>query len=518
MLAVTIGIPRPNWSDLGVEKMVSSLANEAPGLNLVTTEQELNAALLDQIQQLGQQEVLRFWERLPADDQENLARQLASLDWDFVRDYAAEHPPAEAQLSADSLITPPSRSIHWPNSPAEQHSWSQAAEEGRDFLQSGRIAVVVVAGGIATRLGTPYPKGMFPIGPISGRSLFHLLAEQVLALSQRYQVDIPYLIMTSEATHVATERWFEQHQWFGLDPKNVFLFQQGTVPAFDSTSGKLLMSSESSLALNPDGHGGLPFAMSRAGLFKELLNRGIETLFYHQVDNPLVHICDPAFIGLHLRHAAEVSVKFVSKQTPDERVGLLVEIDGRPRMIEYSDLPESLGALQDRDGKLKLRAGNTGIHLFQRTFLERIASQPASLPWHTVHKKVAYVDAEGTLVHPESENALKYERFIFDSFSIAKSVLAVETLRETEFAPLKNAEGECSADAVKQAIIAATATRLRSAGVTVKDGTAVEIENVAPDDVLTFESSCPRQIDQPTLFHGTHRAAGFPFVRLQIQK
>jgi UDP-N-acetylglucosamine/UDP-N-acetylgalactosamine diphosphorylase len=395
---------------------------------------------------------------------------------------------------------------------------SGIAEEGRDFLQSGHIAVVVVAGGMATRLGTSQPKGMFPIGPISGRSLFHLLAEQVLALSQRYEIEIPYLVMTSEATHAATEQWFEQQHWFGLDPKNVFLFQQGTAPAFDSTTGKLLMSTESSLALNPDGHGGLPFAMSRAGLFKELQHRGIETLFYHQVDNPLVHICDPAFIGLHLRHAAEVSVKFVSKQTPDERVGLLVEIDGRTRMIEYSDLPESLGALKDRDGKLQLRAGNTGIHLFQRTFLERIASQPASLPWHTVHKKVPYVDAEGTLIQPESENALKYERFIFDSFSIAKSVLAVETLREVEFAPLKNAEGECSADEVKQAIIAATATRLRSAGVTVTEGTAVEIANVAPDDALTFEAGCPRRIDQPALFHGTRRAAGFPFVRLQVQK
>ena len=498
--------------------MTSALANEATELNLVTAGHELPAGLLDQIKELNQQDVLRFWERLPADDREKLARQLARLDWDFVKDYAAERPSAEAQLSADSHVTPPSRSIRWPESTAERQSWSEAAEEGRDFLQSGRIAVVVVAGGMGTRLGTSQPKGMFPIGPISGRSLFHLLAEQVLALSQRYEIEIPYLIMTSEATHAMTERWFEQQHWFGLDPKTVFLFQQGTVPAFDVTTGKLLMRSESSLALNPDGHGGLPIAMLRAGLFKELQNRGIETLFYHQVDNPLVHICDPAFIGLHLRNAAEVSVKFVGKQTPDERVGLLVEIDGRPRMIEYSDLPESLGALRDRDGKLQLRAGNTGIHLFQRTFLERIASQPASLPWHPVHKKVAYVDAEGTLVHPEHENALKYERFIFDSFSIAKSVLAVETLRETEFAPLKNAEGECSADAVKQAIITATATRLRSAGATVTDGTAVEIANVAPDDALTFESGCPRQIDQPTLFHGTRRAAGFPLVRLQVQK
>lgn len=498
--------------------MISALAPETTGLNVVTVANELPAGLLDQIQRLNQQDVLRFWDRLSAEDQERLAGQLARLDWDFVREYSRERPLVEAQVSANSHVTPPSRSIRWPESTAERHSWAEAAEEGRDFLRSGRIAVVVVAGGMATRLGTSQPKGMFAIGPISGRSLFHLLAEQVLALSQRYEIEIPYLIMTSEATHTATQQWFEQQHWFGLDPKNVFLFKQGTAPAFDSKTGKLLMSSESSLALNPDGHGGLPFAMSRTNLFNELQKRGIDTLFYHQVDNPLVHVCDPAFIGLHLRHAAEVSVKFVSKQTPDERVGLLVEIDGRTRMIEYSDLPESLGELKDRDGKLQLRAGNTGIHLFQRTFLERIASQPAALPWHTVHKKVAYVDAEGTLVQPESENALKYERFIFDSFSVAKSVLAVETLRETEFAPLKNAEGECSADLVKQAIIAATTARLRLAGVTVTSGTPVEITSVAPDDALTFEAGCPRQIDQPTLFKGTRRAAGFPFVKLQIQR
>lgn len=499
--------------------MVSAVSPRVSDFDhLIGTDHELSAALLDQIRATDQLDVLRFWDQLSEDRQHQLAQQLARLDWDFVETYKSEHPAEVTPFSVDSDVTPPSRLINWPVTPTEQQRWKDAACEGRAYLKSGRIAVVVVAGGMATRLGTSHPKGMFPIAPVSGRSLFHLLAEQVLALSQRYEIDIPYLVMTSEATHVETEQWFEQHHWFGLNPKNVFLFQQGTVPAFDSTSGKLLMRSESSLALNPDGHGGLPFAMQRHGLFQELQSRGVETLFYHQVDNPLVHVCDPAFIGMHLQQAADVSVKFVSKQTPDERVGLLVEINGQPRMIEYSDLPESLGALKDRDGKLLLRAGNTGIHLFQRKFLEHVAAKPTSLPWHTVHKKVPFVDAEGHVVQPEAENALKYERFIFDSFSIARTVLAVETLRELEFAPLKNAAGDCCAASVKQAISDAGTKRLSNLGIRVAEGALVEIAGVCPDDELELASDFPRHVESSAVFTGNRRTSGNATVTLQTQQ
>lgn len=499
--------------------MVSAVSPQVSDLDQsIGIDHELSAALLDQIRATNQLDVLRFWNQLSEDRQHQLAHQLARLDWDFVSDYKTEHPADVTDLSADSDVTPPSRLIGCPQSPIEQKRWNDAAEEGRAYLKSGRMGVVVVAGGMATRLGTPHPKGMFPIAPVSGRSLFHLLAEQVLALTQRYQIEIPYLVMTSEATHAETQQWFEQNHWFGLDAKNVFLFQQGTAPAFDLANGQLLMSSQSSLALNPDGHGGLPFAMQRHGLLQELQSRGVETLFYHQVDNPLVHVCDPAFIGMHLQQAADVSVKFVSKQTPAERVGLLVEINGRPRMIEYSDLPESLGRLQDRGGKLLLRAGNTGIHLFQRTFLEQVAAKPASLPWHTVHKKVPYVDAEGHVVQPESENALKYERFIFDSFSIARTVLAVETLREHEFAPLKNAEGDCCAASVKQAISELGAKRLGNLGISVAEGTPVEIAGICPDDELKLTGDCPRHFHQPTILSGKHRERGSSVVTLQPQE
>lgn len=498
--------------------MVSTTPEFSVEPMLACADYELSAALIDQMQRLKQGDVLRFWDRLSPEERDHLALQLAGLDWTFVEAYAKERPFTEAALTVNSEICPPSRSIHLPETDADRQSWSEAADDGRAFLRLGRTAVVVVAGGMATRLGTASPKGMFPISPVSGRSLFHLLAEQVLALSQRYQVEIPYLVMTSQATHAATQQWFEDQHWFGLNPNSVFLFQQGTVPAFDSVSGKLLMSSESSLALNPDGHGGLPFAMSQAGLFQELRNCGVETLFYHQVDNPLVHVCDPAFIGMHLRDAADVSLKYVSKRTPDECLGLLVEINGRPRMIEYSDLPKEIGELRDPTGKLKLRAGNTGIHLFQRDFLERIAVEPASLPWHSVHKKVPYLDAAGTLIHPECPNALKYERFIFDSFSSAKFVLAVETDREAEFAPLKNAEGDCSADVVKQSLIAAAAKRLRAVGVSVSDGVPVEIANISPDDLLNLAPECPHCVDTATLFEATRSMPGDPFVSLHVAK
>jgi UDP-N-acetylglucosamine/UDP-N-acetylgalactosamine diphosphorylase len=259
--------------------------------------------------------------------------------------------------------------------------------------------------------------------------------------------------MTSEATHDATREWFEQHNWFGLNAADVYLFRQGSVPTFDAKNGKLLMSSHSSLALSPDGHGGLITAMSKHGLFEVLADHGIETLFYHQVDNPLVRVCDPAFLGWHLQGQGDVSIKYVAKRIPEECVGNIVEIDGRLRMIEYTDLTQELACCRDADGQLKLRAGNTGIHCFQRRFLERLALQGKSLPWHSVQRKVPFINSMGMLVQPDHPNALKYEQFIFDVLAFSENVQLVETLREQEFAPLKNAEGEGSVKAVQRAMM-----------------------------------------------------------------
>jgi len=192
--------------------------------------------------------------------------------------------------------------------------------------------------------------------------------------------------------------------------------------------------------------------------------RGIRTLFYFQVDNPMVHIAEPAFLGLHRQAEAEVSLKVVEKLAPDERVGVVVQVDGRPRVIEYSDLPAELAERREPDGGLELWAGSIAIHAFDRDFVERIATGGAHLPFHRALKKVAHVGEGGKVAVPDAPNAVKFETFIFDALPMARRFAVVETDRTVEFEPLKNATGPDSPATVRQRMSDLFAGWLEGAG------------------------------------------------------
>lgn len=379
-------------------------------------------------------------------------------------------------------VAPPTM-VNLPRTAAEWNAWNEASITGRAVLQAGKCGILLVAGGAGTRLGFPHPKGMYPIGPVTRRTLFQLFAGQVLALSKRYRRGIPFLVMTSEQTHGEIARYFREQDWFGIDPANVFLFPQGSQPVVSAESGSILLQGRSAMITSPDGHGGAIPAMENAGLYSELRSRGVESLFYYQVDNPLVHICDPTFIGFHALNKSEVSTKAVRKESAEEKAGVLVEVDGRLHVIEYSELPIELAFEQDSSGKLRWNAANTAIHLFQLDFLEQVASDPNALPWHRVLRRVSYADADGNDVDPNYANAIKCERFIFDVLPRAKRTLVVEADRTVEFAPLKSADGDCSPAAVRKAMSNAAAARLRMNGISVPEGLSIEIcASVLPDE------------------------------------
>jgi UDP-N-acetylglucosamine/UDP-N-acetylgalactosamine diphosphorylase len=219
------------------------------------------------------------------------------------------------------------------------------------------------------------------------------------------------------------------------------------MPAVDREGGRVLLAEKGRVALSPDGHGGTLAALAAPGpdgapsCLDEMRARGVRTVFYFQVDNPLVQVAEPAFLGLHRGADAEVSFKVVEKVAPDERVGVVVTVDGRPQVIEYSDLPAELAERREPDGGLQLWAGSIAIHLFELEFIDRIATGGAALPFHRALKKVRHVGADGQRVEPAEPNAVKFERFIFDALPLARRWAIVETDRAVEFEPLKNATG-----------------------------------------------------------------------------
>lgn len=392
----------------------------------------------------GQEHVLSWWNHLSDPQRQELLDQLIGLDLEQLQHLHSRREETY-QLPAHDRIAP------IPVLPARAHE-AEARRLGEEALGKGEVAVLLVAGGQGSRLGFEHPKGMYPIGPVSNKSLFQINAEKVLALSQRFGKAIPFLIMTSPQNDAETKEFFKQHRFFGLPSEKVSFFTQGTMPALDLKTGKLLMEARHRLFTSPNGHGGTLTALADSGLLARIKERGIQVVFYFQVDNPLVKVADPLFLGQHLREHAEVSAKVIPKKGPEDKLGNFVLIDGRCSIIEYSDLPRELAHQQDEPGQLRFRFGSPAIHIFSVEFLEKVTRSDQRIPYHVARKKVAHLDEGGNLVEPKQENALKFEMFIFDVLPRADRWVVVEASREGEFEPLKNASGPDSPDSVKRAM------------------------------------------------------------------
>ncbi len=262
--------------------------------------------------------------------------------------------------------------------------------------------------------------------------------------------------MTSHANHEATESFFTEHNFFGLDQGRVHFFRQGRMPAV-TFEGKIMLEARDRIALSPDGHGGSLRALERSGSLDLMQREGIDTLSYFQVDNPLVRAIDPAFIGWHRLRRSEMSSKMVPKAYPEEKVGHFCVQDGKTIVVEYSDLPAALQQQTETNGQLRFLAGSIAIHMLDRDFVRRVAAggEGAALPFHRADKKIPTIDAEGNPVKPEKPNGVKFEMFVFDALPFSKHPVVIETLRENDFSPVKNAEGldspqTCREDQLRQ--------------------------------------------------------------------
>jgi UDP-N-acetylglucosamine/UDP-N-acetylgalactosamine diphosphorylase len=407
----------------------------------------------------GQQHVLAWWDELSDEERGGLLEQLRSIDLEQLQTLYAQRDQKSVIPAADR-ITPLPR-VEFAAAAADRYR-----KIGEQALRDGEVAILMVAGGQGSRLGFEHPKGMYAIGPVSNKTLFQIHAEKVLALGRRYGRSIPFLVMTSPATHEETVAFFAEKSHFGLGPDEVIFFCQGTMPALDLETGKLLMEERGRLFTSPNGHGGTLTGLAEHGLLECLARRGVRSVYYFQVDNPLVIIGDPVFIGYHLAQNAEVSSKVIPKVSATDKLGNFVLVDGRCTIIEYSDLPADMARQTDDQG-LRLWAGSPAIHVFDRVFLEKVTQGEARIPWHVARKKVPYLNEQGQKVEPTRENALKFEMFIFDVLPKAERWTVMPTERRLEFEPLKNATGPDSPETVRRAISDLAGAWLEQAGVQV---------------------------------------------------
>jgi UDP-N-acetylglucosamine/UDP-N-acetylgalactosamine diphosphorylase len=457
---------------------------------------ELPPSLLHRVTAAGQEHLFQFWNDLDESQQRALLRDVEGIDFErlqrllnaraeFLAGGGAAKDRAEQAQSPVQLI-------RQPKSDADFKAWKAAAAIGRDLIAQGKVGALLVAGGQGTRLGFDKPKGMFPVGPISGKTLYQWFAEQLRCRGRESRRSIPYFIMTSEATHNDTLQFFKEHNFFGLVKEDVFMFQQGVLPAIDSNSDRILLDQKNRVSLSPDGHGGVLHALSLHGLVEEMTRRGIEYLYYHQVDNPTAIVCDPAFIGWHVQQQSEVSTKVVAKVAPEERMGVVCTVDGRTEIIEYSDLTAEQSRKKDSTGNYVFWAGNTAIHVFSVGFLDRLIEEQIDLPYHIAKKAVQFVDDTGDRVTPTSPNATKFEQFIFDTLPLASNALVVEADRAAEFNPVKNKDGADSPETTRAALVRNHRRWAERAGATVKAGVTLEISPLfACDEETAVKAIAP---------------------------
>ncbi|MHC4645479.1 MAG: UTP--glucose-1-phosphate uridylyltransferase [Planctomycetota bacterium] len=434
------------------------------------------------LQQHNQSHILASWEQLNSLQKQELLTQIQQLDFSRIDEWIADFVTSPGPCPLPAAFGP---APSYPNDPADprlQEKYAQAGQLGKELISSGRVAAFVVAGGQGSRLGFEGPKGNFPISPVKNKTFFQIFAETIAAASERYHTACTWYIMTSPLNHIDTVEIFRANRYYGLDKDSVFIFQQGTLPNF-GFDGKILLADKNSIACSPDGHGGSLKALFQSGALQDMKKRGIEFISYFQVDNPLINIFDPLFIGLHALDGAQMSSKALIKAASTERVGNFCQADGRVNVIEYSDLPDELAEKRNPDGSLLFQLGSIAIHIINTSFVEKLNAGRFALPLHRAVKKIPHIDPCGNHVEPPRPNGIKLESFVFDALPMASKSVILQTLRDQEFTPVKNASGADSPETAKRMMVARAVDWLESAGVSVPkrdDGAPDCLIEIAP--------------------------------------
>jgi len=395
----------------------------------------------------GQEHVLDFWDDLSEDEQVSFAKELNNIDLKKVNQLAATAKLnlANAQTKKDDVMEPLADDIVGRIAASSPQQVKQWYDLGLKQISENTVAVLLLAGGQGTRLGVSYPKGMYNVGLPSGKTLYQLQAERINKIQQvaneKYgtKAVIKWYIMTSEATLRDTKLFFKRHNYFGLQSCDVTFFEQHLLPCL-TNDGKLMLSSKGSLAQSPDGNGGLYRALKTRGVLKSFEAYGIEHVYVYCVDNILVKVADPVFIGFCVANNLDCGNKVIKKSDPHESVGVVCKCEGKYQVVEYSEITAATAEKKKPNGSLLFDASNICIHYFTRDFLDTVCNKHLDeLPHHIAKKKIPHIDMNsGGLVIPTTVNGMKLEKFVFDVFPFASRFGVLEGERHEEFSPLKN--------------------------------------------------------------------------------
>ena len=390
------------------------------------------------LEKYGQTQLLKYYDELNDSQKESLLKQISEIDFgllDLVKDGES--------VSEKGVITPLDDAVSIKDIEENKEKYTAI---GVGAIKQGKVAALLLAGGMGTRLGSDKPKGMYNIGETKDVYIFEMLIRNLLDVVNQTGAWVPLYIMTSEKNNDDTVNFFKEKNYFGYDPDYVDFFVQEMAPAatFD---GKIYLEEKDRVSTSPNGNGGWFISFVKAGLCEKAKARGVEYINIFAVDNVCQRMADPCFVGAMIDGGYRSASKVVSKANPEEKVGVLCLEDGKPSIVEYYELTEDMRYETRDDGELAYKYGVILNYLFTIEDLEKNLEN--NLVVHIVKKKITYIDENGNTVKPVTENGYKFETLVLDMINMMDNCLAYEVVREKEFAPIKNKTGVDSVDTAK---------------------------------------------------------------------
>ena len=390
-----------------------------------------------------QENLLRFIDKLDNNKKEKIIKQILNLDFTQLNKLYEE------TKSSAEIINKKIENIKY----VDEYKLSDEAKEkytniGEKVIKNNQYAVVTMAGGQGTRLEHNGPKGTFKVDvDPEPKYLFQILAENLQRANKKYNVILPWYIMTSTENNEETVNFFEKHEYFGYPKGNVMFFTQGNLPIL-LENGDLIVDKDYTIKEAADGNGCIYSAMAKAGVLENMKKKNVKWIFIGAVDNILLNMVDPILLGLTIDEKNEAASKSVAKASPKEKVGAFCKINGVPSVIEYTELPQKMAEEVDKEGELLFGEAHIMCNLFSIEALEKVSK--VQLPYHVAHKKSNYMNENEELVKVTEPNAYKFEAFIFDAFNFFDDISILRGKREMDFAPIKNKVGNDSPDTAKE--------------------------------------------------------------------
>ena len=394
------------------------------------------------LKKYNQEHLLNFYDSLDERKKEQLLAQIENIDFELINSLYNKTKEKKGQGHEADSIEP----ISFIDKYKLNEEYKYYENIGKKAIKEGKLACVTMAGGQGTRLGHTGPKGTYDIGLDSHKSLFELLCDYIKTEAQKYNVQIPWFIMTSRENNEETIKFFEKNKYFGYE-NNIYFFIQGELPMID-TEGKILIGEDYLIKQAADGHGGIYESLLKSGMTEKMKQMGVEWVFIGGVDNCLAKMVDPVLMGIAIDKNVSIAGKSVVKANPHEKVGAFCKKNGKPYVIEYSEITDEMAEAVDENGELLYGESHILCNLFSIEAIERMGKEP--LPYHTAFKKAVYIDKDGNKIVPDSPNAFKFEAFLFDAFNAVDDLAVLRVKREEEFAPVKNKDGVDSPETARK--------------------------------------------------------------------